>query len=60
MDTSPVDAAAVRAYLLGLQAGIVAAFEQEGGDAFLVDAWQREPGGALEGDGVSRLVEGGT
>jgi len=49
----------VRDYLLGLQARIVAAFEQEGGDAFLVDAWQREPGGALEGDGISRLVEGG-
>ena len=25
-----------------------------------VDAWQREPGGTLEGDGISRLVEGGT
>ena len=49
----------VRAYLLGLQARIVAALEHEGGDAFLVDAWQREPGGKLEGDGVSRLVEGG-
>ena len=59
MDAAPVDAAAVRAYLLGLQARIVAAFEQEGGDAFLLDAWQREPGGALEGDGISRLVEGG-
>jgi coproporphyrinogen III oxidase len=57
--TPSVDAAAVRGYLLGLQARIVAAFEQEGGDAFLVDAWQREPGGALEGDGISRLVEGG-
>jgi len=60
MDTPPVDAAAVREYLLGLQARIVVAFEREGGDAFLVDAWQREPGGALEGDGISRLVEGGT
>ena len=26
---------------------------------FLRDAWQREPGGKLEGDGISRLVEGG-
>src|SRR3954469_2657417 len=60
MDTPPVDAGAVRDYLLRLQARIVAAFEHEGGDPFLVDAWQREPGGALEGDGVSRLVEGGT
>jgi coproporphyrinogen III oxidase len=52
-------AADVRAYLLGLQSRIVAAFEAEGGDAFLTDAWQREPGGKLEGDGISRLVEGG-
>jgi len=54
MDTSDV-----RKYLLDLQERIVAALEQEGGDSFLVDAWQREPGGKLEGDGVSRLVEGG-
>ena len=49
----------VRDYLLALQARIVAALEAEGGDAFASDAWQREPGGKLEGDGVSRLVEGG-
>ena len=49
----------VRTYLLGLQGRIVAAMEGEGGDAFLTDAWQREPGGKLEGDGISRLVEGG-
>ncbi|MCE9660729.1 MAG: oxygen-dependent coproporphyrinogen oxidase [Burkholderiales bacterium] len=52
--------AAVRDYLLGLQERIVAAFEAEGGDPFLRDAWQREPGGKLEGDGISRLVEGGS
>ncbi len=51
--------AAVRDYLLDLQARIVAALEAEGGDAFVSDAWQREPGGKLEGDGISRLVEGG-
>ncbi|MDQ2735171.1 MAG: oxygen-dependent coproporphyrinogen oxidase [Pseudomonadota bacterium] len=49
----------VRDYLLGLQGRIVAAMEAEGGDAFASDSWQREPGGKLEGDGVSRLVEGG-
>ncbi len=49
----------VRDYLLGLQERIVAALEAEGGDAFATDAWVREPGGALEGDGRSRLVEGG-
>ncbi|MGZ5206416.1 MAG: oxygen-dependent coproporphyrinogen oxidase [Caldimonas sp.] len=54
-----MDTSNVREYLLGLQQRIVAALEQEGGDAFLVDAWQREPGGKLAGDGISRLVEGG-
>jgi coproporphyrinogen III oxidase len=51
--------AAVRDYLLGLQGRIVDAMTAEGGDAFISDAWQREPGGKLEGDGVSRLVEAG-
>jgi coproporphyrinogen III oxidase len=50
---------AVRDHLLALQGRIVAALEGEGGDAFASDAWQREPGGKLEGDGLSRLVEGG-
>ncbi len=49
----------VREYLLGLQDRIVAAMEAEGGDAFVSDVWRREPGGKLEGDGLSRLVEGG-
>jgi coproporphyrinogen III oxidase len=52
--------AAVRDYLLDLQARIVAALEVEGGEAFASDPWQREPGGKLEGDGISRLLEGGT
>ena len=49
----------VRNYLLGLQARIVAALEAEGGDPFIVDRWSRPPGGALEGDGITRLVENG-
>ena len=54
-----MNTAIVRQYLLGLQGRIVAAMEAEGGDAFVSDSWQREPGGKLEGDGLSRLVEGG-
>ena len=50
---------AVRDYLLGLQAHIVAAIEAEDGQPFISDAWQREPGGPLEGEGLSRLLEGG-
>jgi coproporphyrinogen III oxidase len=49
----------IRTYLFGLQQRIVAAAEAEDGKAFLSDAWTREPGGKLEGDGLSRLVEEG-
>ena len=53
------DSAPVREYLLGLQQRIVAAFEAEDGTSFKHDAWQRPAGGALDGGGVSRLVEQG-
>ena len=49
----------VREYLLGLQGRIIDAMAREDGHAFLTDHWTREPGGKLEGDGVSRLVEEG-
>ena len=49
----------VRVYLLGLQDSIIDALQREGGEPFLTDAWIREPGGKLEGDGRSRLIEGG-
>ncbi|HEY1128338.1 MAG TPA: oxygen-dependent coproporphyrinogen oxidase [Roseateles sp.] len=51
---------AVRDYLLDLQQRIVAALEAADGNAFLRDGWSREPGGRLEGDGLSRLIEGGS
>jgi coproporphyrinogen III oxidase len=50
---------AVRDYLLGLQARIVAAFEDEDGTPFRRDGWTRPAGGKLEGDGLSQLVEEG-
>jgi coproporphyrinogen III oxidase len=53
------DTAAVRDYLLGLQGRIVAALEAEDGLPFRRDAWTREPGGKLEGDGCSQLIENG-
>jgi coproporphyrinogen III oxidase len=49
----------VRTYLLDLQSRIVAAFEAEDGGTFITDRWQREPGGKLQGEGVSRLIEEG-
>src|SRR5450432_2904989 len=52
-------ASEVRDHLIDLQSRIVAAVEAESGESFVTDAWQREPGGKLEGDGISRLIEGG-
>ncbi len=51
--------AAVRDYLVGLQDRIVATMQAEDGKPFLSDGWTREPGGRLEGDGRSQLVEDG-
>ena len=49
----------VRDYLLGLQQRIVGGLEQLDGQPFISDGWQREPGGRLEGDGLTRLIENG-
>jgi coproporphyrinogen III oxidase len=54
-----IDTRPVREYLLGLQARIVGALQAEDGKPFLSDGWTREPGGRLEGDGLSQLVEEG-
>ncbi len=53
------DTLAVRSYLLELQERIVAGLQAVDGQAFITDAWEREPGGRLEGDGRVRLIEGG-
>jgi coproporphyrinogen III oxidase len=45
----------VKAWLLGLQARIVAALEQVDGNDFLREEWQRPEGGG----GISRLIEEG-
>ena len=49
----------VRRYLLDLQGRIVATLEREEGRAFLRDGWTRPPGGRLQGDGLSQLIEDG-
>ncbi|BDE71974.1 MULTISPECIES: oxygen-dependent coproporphyrinogen oxidase [Delftia] len=54
--------ARVREYLTGLQARITQALEQvegEGGARFLSDAWSKGPGERLQGDGITRIMEGG-
>jgi len=49
----------VRSYLIDLQNRIVTAMQVEDGKAFITDHWTREPGGKLEGEGLSRLLEEG-
>ena len=49
----------VRAYLLDLQSRILTALEQADGRPFRRDAWTRPPGGRLEGDGLSSVLEDG-
>jgi coproporphyrinogen III oxidase len=53
--SEPVDSAAVKAYLLDLQARIVGGLEAFDGMPFRSDSWERPAGGG----GISRLVEEG-
>ena len=51
----------VRDYLQTLQQRITAAIESADGTAqFLEDRWQKAPGEPLQGDGVTRILDGGT
>ena len=59
---SDSNVARVRGYLTGLQARIIAALEAvegEGGARAVTDPWRKEPGEALQGDGITRIIEGG-
>ncbi|WP_119964842.1 oxygen-dependent coproporphyrinogen oxidase [Simplicispira lacusdiani] len=54
--------AQVRGYLTGLQARIIAALEDlegEDGARAVTDPWRKEPGEPLQGDGITRIIEGG-
>ena len=55
MSATAPDTAAVKTYLLDLQARIVAALETADGLPFRTDAWERPEGGG----GISRLIEEG-
>ena len=55
MPATAFDTAAVKTYLLDLQARIVAALEAADGLPFRTDAWDRPEGGG----GISRLIEEG-
>ena len=51
---------AVRAYLLGLQSRITSAIAALDGHKFVVDQWQKAPGDALQGNGITQILEGGS
>jgi coproporphyrinogen III oxidase len=57
--TAPLDTTEVRSYLLGLQQRITDAVSAADGRAFNHDAWTRPPESRLQGEGITRVLEGG-
>jgi len=49
----------VRAYLLGLQTRITDALTVVDGSAFVSDHWEKAPSEPLQGNGITRILEGG-
>jgi coproporphyrinogen III oxidase len=60
MVSSPApDIALVRAYLVGLQHKITQAIAQVDGGTFLSDPWEKPAGEMLQGNGITKILEGG-
>jgi coproporphyrinogen III oxidase len=63
MNTSPASHVArnnaVSTYLRGLQTRITQAIADVDGGTFLVDAWEKPAGEALQGQGITQILEGG-
>jgi coproporphyrinogen III oxidase len=51
--------ASVRDWLAGLQRRITETFSRIDGQPFRADAWKKDPGEPLQGDGVTMILEGG-
>ena len=49
----------VRTFLLGLQSRITSAIQTLDSSELVVDAWQKAPGDALQGNGITQILEGG-
>ena len=56
---SSIDLSIVRTYLLGLQERITSAIAEVDGLPFVADHWQKEPGETLQGNGITKILEGG-
>ena len=60
-DTASFSSATVRSYLLGLQQRITQAIaEVDGAATFLTDPWEKAPGEPLQGNGITKILEGGS
>jgi coproporphyrinogen III oxidase len=60
MSNSSFDTAQVRQYLTGLQDRITLAIADLDGGTFVSDAWEKPAGERLQGQGITRILEGGT
>lgn len=49
----------VRTYLMGLQTRITDAIAEKDGGRFVSDTWHKGPQEALQGDGITKILEGG-
>ncbi len=49
----------VREYLLGLQTRITTEIAAVDGSSFAIDAWAKEPGETLQGNGITQILEAG-
>ena len=54
-----IDLSSVRAFLLGLQERITGAIAEADGQPFMADHWQKDPGETLQGNGLTKILEGG-
>jgi len=60
MSNSSFDTAQVRQYLIGLQDRITQAIADIDGGTFVSDSWEKPSGEKLQGQGITRILEGGT
>jgi len=57
--TNKFDIGQVRAYLTGLQASITGALNGIDATPFVTDAWEKPSGEMLQGNGITKIMEGG-
>ena len=59
MNANTSHVSTVRDYLQGLQQRITDAISAVDGSTFLADAWEKAPGEPLQGNGLTKIMEGG-